>query len=222
MSMKKCSSCQMLKNTDLFGKSKSEKDGFFSYCKVCKRQKDREHYAKNPKRGRLKTAKYKETFPDRVLVSKKRDYLKNAEKYRTRAKNYYALNKDDINNKNKELRKKDPFYYAKIYAKVKKRKAEDPAFRAITNVRQRVAAFLKSSTSKVSDKLGCTKAQLVSHLESQFQPGMTWENYGKWHIDHKISLHSAWQKGPECFKQACNYINLQPLWAIDNIRKGKK
>lgn len=31
---------------------------------------------------------------------------------------------------------------------------------------------------------GYTVGDLMRRLEAQFQPGMTWDNYGKWQIDH--------------------------------------
>ena len=49
---------------------------------------------------------------------------------------------------------------------------------------------------------------------------MSWENHGEWHIDHKKPLASA--KTEEELKKLCHYTNLQPLWALDNIRKGAK
>lgn len=47
---------------------------------------------------------------------------------------------------------------------------------------------------------------------------MTWDNYGKWHIDHIVPLVSA--KTEEEMYKLCHYTNLQPLWALDNIKKG--
>jgi hypothetical protein len=67
-----------------------------------------------------------------------------------------------------------------------------------------------------------TVEQLKEHLEAKFQPGMSWENYGKWHIDHVIPK-SWWEyEKPEDreFKQCWSLANLQPLWKIDNIKKG--
>jgi predicted transcriptional regulator len=66
--------------------------------------------------------------------------------------------------------------------------------------------------------------QLKNHLEKQFQPGMSWDNYGKWHIDHKIPISAFNYTTPEDidFKRCWALSNLQPMWAIENIKKGNK
>lgn len=57
-----------------------------------------------------------------------------------------------------------------------------------------------------------------------FQPGMTWENYGKWHIDHKTP--DSWFQynsiNDDGFKKSWALENLQPMWAKDNLSKGNK
>lgn len=81
----------------------------------------------------------------------------------------------------------------------------------------------RKAGSAVRD-LGCTTAQLLIHLESKFQPGMTWENWGinGWHIDHIKPLALFDLTIKEDFLAAANYKNLQPLWAKDNLSKNKK
>jgi hypothetical protein len=49
---------------------------------------------------------------------------------------------------------------------------------------------------------------------------MSWNNYGKWHIDHVMPLSAFNLNNIEDVKKACHYTNLQPLWAIDNIKKS--
>ena len=39
-----------------------------------------------------------------------------------------------------------------------------------------------------TEYLGCNIETFKKHLEQQFTEGMSWENYGEWHIDHKIPL----------------------------------
>jgi len=70
--------------------------------------------------------------------------------------------------------------------------------------------------------LGCTVSEFLTYLENKFVPGMTWENYGRWHIDHVRPLSKFDLTNPNELEKACNYTNLQPLWAADNIRKLNK
>lgn len=68
--------------------------------------------------------------------------------------------------------------------------------------------------------LGCSYEELVAHLTSLFQEGMTWENYGEWQVDHKRPLSSFDLTDPAQLAQAAHYTNLQPLWWSDNLSKG--
>jgi len=59
-------------------------------------------------------------------------------------------------------------------------------------------------------------------MEGLFKPGMTWENYGEWQVDHKIPCVN-FDLAKESEQYRCfHYSNLQPLWAEDNLRKGWK
>jgi hypothetical protein len=81
---------------------------------------------------------------------------------------------------------------------------------------------LKNKSHRTFEIIGCTPIELVEHLEQKFVSGMCWDNHGKhgWHIDHIIPLSSA--KNKEELYRLCHYTNLQPLWAIDNIKKNNK
>ena len=70
--------------------------------------------------------------------------------------------------------------------------------------------------------IGCSKEELIKHLESQFIEGMTWENWSLngWHIDHIRPISSFDLSDPAQAKECFHYSNLQPLWAIDNLKKS--
>lgn len=70
--------------------------------------------------------------------------------------------------------------------------------------------------------IGCSIAELRAHLESKFQAGMTWANYGEWHIDHERPVASFDLRDPEQQRQCFHFTNLQPLWADENNKKGAK
>ena len=126
------------------------------------------------------------------------------------------------------LRKKDYLHkYGDRIRRYKKnyftdRYHSDIQFRLSKVLRSRVAMALKKNQKRGSAirDLGCSISELRLYLENQFQPGMSWDNYGKWHIDHIIPLISFDLTDREQFKKACHFTNLQPLWAEENISKG--
>ena len=70
--------------------------------------------------------------------------------------------------------------------------------------------------------VGCTINELKKHLESKFKKGMSWNNYGKWHVDHVVPVDffdlTKIKEQKKCF----HYLNLQPLLARDNLRKKNR
>ena len=68
--------------------------------------------------------------------------------------------------------------------------------------------------------LGETFDNVRLHIEKQFKDGMSWDNFGEWHIDHIIPLSSG--KNREEIVELNNYKNLQPLWAKENLQKGAR
>ena len=92
------------------------------------------------------------------------------------------------------------------------------------NVRNRVWYAVKrgcKAGSAVRD-LGCSVEFFKEHIAGMFQAGMSWDNYGKWHLDHIVPISSFDLQDREHFLKACHYTNYQPLWSIDNLRKGAK
>lgn len=70
--------------------------------------------------------------------------------------------------------------------------------------------------------IGCSIDDLKEHLENQFQSGMTWQNFGEWHIDHIRPCASFDLTDPKQQQECFHYTNLQPLWAAENISKNDK
>ena len=79
----------------------------------------------------------------------------------------------------------------------------------------------QKSGSAVRD-LGCSIPHFKLYIENQFDPGMSWDNYGEWHLDHVIPLSNYDLNDRNQFLEAANWLNYQPLWAIDNLRKSHK
>lgn len=70
--------------------------------------------------------------------------------------------------------------------------------------------------------IGYTITKLKQHLESLFVSGMSWGNYGEWHIDHiKPRIEFNYKIiGDTEFKRCWDLSNLRPLWAEENKAKN--
>ena len=167
---------------------------------------------KNKEKIKQYTKKYhlknKEKLKKLKSVAQKKYYQKNKEYYKSYSYNYYCSNKLEINKK--------------TAIKQVERYKTDSNYRITKLLRRRVYGFVKNKKFKTMELLGCSIKKLWEHLESKFQPGMTKENHGKWHIDHIKPCISFDLTDPEQQKICFHYTNLQPLWAEDNLKKGAK
>lgn len=112
--------------------------------------------------------------------------------------------------------------YKRDYERV--RKQNDLNHRISCNLRTRLWHAVKNdwkSGSAVGD-LGCSIEELKKHLEFQFKEGMSWDNYGEWHIDHIKPLANYDLTDRKILLELCNYKNLQPLWSEENLSKKNK
>ena len=144
---------------------------------------------------------------------------------KSRASGWKKSNKEKHRARSREL-EGTPAVKARRRREFERREA-DPHRRAASRLRSCLQQTLKShggrKAARSEELLGCTVAEARAHLESQFQPGMSWENHGEWHIDHIrpcASFPDLTQLDQQ--KQCCHYTNLQPLWALDNILKSDK
>lgn len=110
----------------------------------------------------------------------------------------------------------------KIYEKRKYH--SDINYRLARLLRKRMNELV-SSDSKTDSSLkllGCSMEYFKYYIESKFEKGMTWDNYGKWHIDHIKACANHVLSDPEEQRRCFSYKNMQPLWAKDNIAKGNR
>lgn len=112
---------------------------------------------------------------------------------------------------------------AKANAHKRAAQQKRPGLRIENAMRARLWAALKGRTDgALFSRLPYSQQQLVDHLESRFLPGMTWENYGRWHVDHRKPCCLFDQADSAQFAECWSLDNLQPLWAEDNFRKGSR
>lgn len=209
--MKHCAKCQENKDEPQFNRSKQSKDGLTSYCKTCINAWHKDHYKQNKTIVLEKSReRYKKT-KSKLAVTRRKYYLKNKQSYMDR---YHIYRADPLKRKQRNITasKRD-----------KIRRKQDVNYKLRRNYRTRTWNALKGLTKSAHtlELLGCSIDELKLHLSKQFKTGMTWENYGKWHVDHIIPCSSFDLSIPENQKICFNYKNLEPLWAIENMLKGR-
>lgn len=144
---------------------------------------------------------------------------------------YQRRRRQDPNERAKDVKSMQR-YYAKHRAEIihkanirrQARYKTDALYRLKENMRTRVRLAIKNEikSGRTFDLVGCSANELRSHLERLFKPGMSWENYGLWHVDHVLPCESFNLSHPEQQKACFHYSNLQPLWASENLSKGAK
>jgi hypothetical protein len=193
--MKKCTKCGEIKPITEFYKNPGNLDGYHGWCKECHRK-----WRKN----------YKAVNRD-IIRQKDKEYRLNHPNSGKRQLKYREAHREILKERYKEQYKK---------------KMLDPtsklSFRTHTSICNSLAG--RKHGKKWEDIVGYTVEDLKKHLEKQFTEGMSWNNYGKWHLDHIIPL-SVFNYSSPCdfdFKRCWSLRNLQPLWGFDNLRKNNK
>lgn len=228
--MKICSDCRVQKTLDNYGIKISTNDGLQYSCKQCRAIINKKDYLKR-KDSRLKSAKnYYDLNKESILNKRNQidhsEYNKsykqeNKDNIKQYNKQYNELNKEKIKLQRAKYRKENR---AKLQAYENNKMKTDILFKLGKRLRNRLQDFLKGRNfiddRSFNDYLGCSLEELKTWLETKFTVGMDWNNYGVWHLDHKVPLSSA--KTEEEMYTLCHYTNIQPLWGIDNIKKSNK
>ena len=178
---------------------------------------------KQKEKNRIRSKNYRLNNREKAYAKVKECYAKNKESYLLKAKKYKEINKDKIKIDNKKYGIKNR---EKINKRLSNKYHTDIQAKLKVNLRNRLNLLMKNKKKTLSliKNIGCSVEELKIHLEKQFKPGMTWENKGRmgWHIDHIIPLCSFDLTDEKQFLKAVHYTNLQPLWAKDNLEKGRK
>jgi hypothetical protein len=241
--LKKCSKCKEEKKIVEFSKDKTRKDGYYHQCKSCRKEwrlnnkeKQKKYYDNNKERIKERDKKYYKENKEIISIQKKQYKQKNKENITEQRKQYRKENKEYINKYGKQ-------YYEKNKGKIKKwheenkekrneyarkynkqRKQTDSLFKLRNNIGSLICHSMKNKgytkRSKTFEILGCSYEEFKLHIEKQFKDGMSWENTGQWHYDHIYPVSLA--KDEEELIKLNHYTNFQPLWAIDNLKKGNK
>lgn len=205
--MKECRSCGAIHENPEEGFYRAGIKGFRSPCKGCILKRCKRYVSKNR---------------DAQLERLRNHYQANKDAYREKTARWAKENPERL----KELRKK----YSSTEKHKERRRAdaaklrEDPKNRLVNSVRTGISRSIYGVPGKIRH-LPYTTDQLKEHLEKQFAKGMTWDNYGEWHVDHILPVSSfkfsGDPKDPE-FLACWAMSNLRPMWAPENISKHNK
>jgi len=231
---KVCTKCNNEKLFEEFGKDSRHKDGLKSRCKKCCTEDEKIYSVNNPDVAK----EYRRRNINEIKKKEKKYRTKNAERIKRYRKIYYEehkrveneqcrkwkkLNHETIRNSTKKYRELNR---EKIKAYYRNRYKNNSNIKLRNYISKAISRSLKHGKRGRSweDLVEYNVDDLKKHLESLFQDGMTWDNYGKWHIDHRIpvSIFNITGVNSKGFKKCWALENLQPLWAKDNLRKSNR
>lgn len=229
--MKTCTRCNLEKTLDEFNVLQRSPDGRYPQCRKCKKEIDSEYYEKNRQKVLEKAKEYYNENKEKILAGinkeEKYEYNKkyrkeNSENLKLQNREYKKLHKDEISQWRGKYRKENR---DKINEYSKHRLKTNPLAKLAKQLRGRLQDFLADrniqKSQQFKDYLGCSLDELKLHIEKQFQPGMTWENYGSlWSVDHNIALANA--PDSEKIYELCHYLNLRPMFCITNSSKNSR
>jgi hypothetical protein len=199
--IKPCSKCGINKPLDEFYSASKTKDSKRPECKVCFKLKSKEIYYDNQERYVNYTREYYKNNPDKIKLARQ-IYRKN--------------NLDKVKKDIKQWRLKNPHKEREYSKKRRELYPYKEAWRA--TLKNSLKRFNKQKEGHTIDLLGYSALELKNHIESLFTDGMSWENYGEWHIDHIIPVSKFHPDTPA--NVVNNLSNLQPLWATTREING--
>ena len=231
MKEKKCSRCGNIKPIDEFYNDKDSKDGKGYRCKACRQILTLSWRKRNPEQVKSTMKKWEDINRKRRNLQKMEEYNQNKDErkqyYKQKNSEYYQNNKEKINENACKWRQnnldKSRATMRKAMAKIR----STPCGKLNSSMRRGMNFSLKGQKGgkKWLTLVDFTVQELKAHLEKQFTGDMTWENQGSyWHVDHKIPIAVFNFETPEDidFKRCWALKNLQPLEAIENIKKSAK
>ena len=202
MTEKVCGKCKKIKSATDFVLDKRKELRLRSQCRECDSLARSKRYKNNATKERARRKQYKLDHPQKRKTTPERRAKNSVYALANYRKNSFAIN----------LARRT-------------RRNNDPNFRLRNSLSVRIRMAVKkgkSKSGKTAELIGCSVEFLRGYLEARFTLGMTWKNYGEWHIDHRIPCAEFDLSKPDQQRQCFHYSNLQPLWAFDNLSKNSK
>lgn len=196
-----CTKCGEFKSWDNFTKARKGLNGRDARCRDCARV----YYLENR---------------DKIIPRVRDRYRSMEDELREYARRRYRSRRHELLLQQKEYRQSDHGRRVKSEFLSRPERKLDNAVRV--GVRRAFKGTRKSRPTW--EMLGYSLCDLKSHLERQFLKGMSWDNYGEWHIDHIVPLADfiSDYEPHEAVSRAWHLANLRPVWADENLRKNRK
>lgn len=224
LKMKVCNKCKETRpaSTEWFYADKKGKNGLAQTCKECTKKRTQKWAKENKERKKAADAEYAKKNADSVREYQRKYRERNKERNREYNIKYRAINSDILKEKAKSYNSK-PLVKLRRNALNSDRRKHDIKYRLTSNMRSSISEALSGRRGALRH-VDWSIVDLKKHLERQFTKGMSWENYGEWHVDHIMpssSFKYESQNDVE-FKRCWCLSNLRPLWAKDNCSKQAK
>lgn len=224
--VKTCSKCGETKSVSEFNRHKKSKDKLAYLCKTCAQMAVRAWEKANPEKVRASRKLWRDANPDKVKASRKAWRDTNQGKVRASRKAWKLSHPDRVKADREAWKKANPD--KQKAARIRYNTKINNTATGRTNGRISHAIYKALKKSKAGRRweslVGFTVNELKAHLEKKFKKGMSWENMGKWHLDHIIPRSAFNYSSPDDldFKRCWCLKNLQPMWGVDNVKKSNK
>lgn len=202
--VKRCGTCREIKAKSEFGSAPKMLDGLRPRCKLCHNARNRDYRERNPEMARQSSRNW--VARNRKRASEKVCRWAKTEKGKATRRKWAERNRE----------------HSRSWLKRHRQNIDHRLHHAMST---RLNLTINGKAGRRSrELLGFNTEELRRHLERQFTQGMSWENYGAWHVDHIVPLASFVIQGPDDpeLRRAWALTNLRPLWAEDNRRKHAK
>lgn len=239
-----CTKCKLVKPLSEFHKHKASKDGHRCHCKDCRRQSNidnleyiKDYRKKNSEKIKNNKKEYRKNNKEKISLAAKDYYirtvddrkkysksyrLKNIDKIKEREKNKRSMYKDELNRIQRERRNSNKEHTNAQAREYQKKRRQSPVIRLGMNISRSLRRALTHNglikKSSITDIIGCSMEAFKLHIEQHFDLGMSFDNYGEWHLDHIIPI--SFGKNYEEIILLNHYTNFRPLWKAENISKG--
>lgn len=181
----------------------------------------------NPEKVRRYKEKWRRENPHKIRAAEHRRYLANPSKYIATVKRYQKRHPKRVAAQKRKYRVNNRIAVRCAQNKWQARQMSNLEFRIKKLLRGRICIAIRAvdgakKCDKTMQMLGCSINDFRIYIESRFEPGMTWDNYGKvWHVDHIMPCAIFDLTKPEHQRRCFHFSNMQPLFVSENMKKNR-